>query len=87
LYGSNFIWQTQTVIATEGVPFAIQGLMPPSSTFTQYTSTGGITMLAGWLKGYPTYNQIAVNRFQVTVDYIYGYWPAKIYGNNGTFIA
>lgn len=87
LYGANFIWKTETIVSQESVPAAIQGLLPPSSTFTQYTATSGITMLAGWLKGYPTYNQIATNRFQVTLDYIYGIWPAKVYGYNGTFVA
>lgn len=78
LYGANFIWSTNGVVATEGVPAAIQGLMPPSTTFT---TTDGIPYIVGWLKGYPTYNQQAVNRFQVNVDYIFGSWPAYIYGN------
>lgn len=80
----NRVYSTSTLISVENIPAMMQNILP-TSALVPGTSTpfygSSIPIVWGWLKGNPQYNQIGAAQFQVTVDYEYGGWPYKIYGD------
>lgn len=82
----NRIFSRGTLIAAEGIPVTIQGLLPPSGYSTDlFAAPSGMTKALtiqtyfGYLKSHPDYNQVGGNTWQVTVDYTFGQYSVMQY--------
>lgn len=84
----NRVFSKATLISWENVPNTIHGILPNSGLYTAIVSppsgipgTTTVETVFGYLRTHPTYNQVAPNLWQISVDYNYGQYSVLQYGS------